>query len=518
MTDTAFHNIHKSSLQRRYLSKFRANFINAGVSVIILIIALRSLGPSAYGNFNFLTEFFISVLAFLNMGTSIGFFTKLSKRQVEVKLIRFYLGFLCLIFIGIVIFISTVFLFKQEYRLWPDQQTVFILFAAVFAFLMLLVRVLRQTNDALGFTIKSENYLIIQKILSLVIVVILFLTNMFNLVTFFLHYFVVFSFILFLWFMSLNQLGIKPFTRANATTRLEKKNYFREFYHYSHPLFVYSLVGLIASIGGRWLLQTFGGSEQQGFFSLAYKLGALILLFSGSFTPLFTREFSIYWKNQDFERMRFLYKKFVPLFYSIAACLGVFVAFNATRIGTLLGGSEYQKAGLALAIMSFYPLHQVYGQLNGGVFYATDQTKLYRNIGVVAKITSIFVAYLFIAPNKYGGLSLGAVGIALSTVIVQFVFVNVQLLFHTRFLDLSFIKFFSHQLIVIGLFSLLAYSSNWFSGQLFFTDLIQLIISTVVYFTLFSILVLMVPQIISSTRSEIINNSRKLIDIVFRGI
>ena len=126
-----------------------------------------------------------------------GFFTKLSKRQEDQKLFRFYLGILGLILAAIFVFILGVFLLKQEHRFWPGQQTAFIILASLFAFLMLVVRVFRQTNDAYGFTNESEKYFIMYKILSITIVAAFFITNSLNLTTFYIHHLVVFTFILF---------------------------------------------------------------------------------------------------------------------------------------------------------------------------------------------------------------------------------------------------------------------------------------------------------------------------------
>ena len=60
------------------------------------VIIPRGLGAAQYGNFCFLTDFFSQFLGFLNMGTSIGFYTKLSKRPRETKLLVFYAGYVML--------------------------------------------------------------------------------------------------------------------------------------------------------------------------------------------------------------------------------------------------------------------------------------------------------------------------------------------------------------------------------------------------------------------------------------
>jgi O-antigen/teichoic acid export membrane protein len=313
--------------------------------------------------------------------------------------------------------------------------------------------------------------------------------------------------------LHLNNKGTKPFARKNVLIWSEINKYFREFYLYSHPLFIYSLIALIVNIGGRWLLQTFAGSEQQGFFSLGYSVSALIFLFSGSLTPLFTREFSIAHNNNDFDRMRFLFKKLIPMFYCIVAALGVFVAFNGAQIGILLGGSEFQQAGFVISIMSLYPIHQTYGQLNGSVFYATDQTKLYRNIGIVIKLFGLLLTFYFIGPNSHGGLALGASGIAVSMLIIQFIGVNIQLLYITKFLSISYLKFFLHQCVAIGAFSLLGYLCKWFLGQFIQSNILFLIGNTMIYFLLLCVFVFAFPMIVSMTRTELVNKIKLIIKV-----
>ena len=74
--------------------------------------------------------------------------------------------------------------------------------------------------------------------------------------------------------------------------------------------------------------------------------------------------------------------------------------------------------------MAFYPIHQTYGQLSGSIFYAASQTKLYRNIGIFSALLSVLFAFTFIYIFE-----LGAVGLALTMLIVQVIGTNIQLYF-----------------------------------------------------------------------------------------
>jgi O-antigen/teichoic acid export membrane protein len=230
---------------------------------------------------------------------------------------------------------------------------------------------------------------------------------------------------------------------------VQVKEYFKEFYHYSHPLFIYALVGLIVGILDRWLLQFFSGSVQQGFFGLSYQIGTICFLFTSAMSPLLLREFSIAFGKKDLVQMATLFRRYVPMLYSIAAYFGCFIAMQADKVIYIFGGNKYKEAVMAVTIMAFYPIHQTYGQLSGSVFYATGQTGLYRNIGITFMLIGLPVTYFLIAPQGKMGLDIGATGLAIKMVSIQFVAVNVQLYFNTKLLKLSFSRFLGYQVLSV---------------------------------------------------------------------
>lgn len=208
-------------------------------------------------------------------------------------------------------------------------------------------------------------------------------------------------------------------------------------------------MGLIVGILDRWLLQVFSGSVQQGFYGLSYQIGALCSLFTTAMTPLITREFSIAFGNQDLSQMAILFRRYIPLLYSIAAYFACFIAVQADKVTYIFGGTQFHQASLVVAIMSFYPIHQTYGQLSGSVFYATGQTGLYRNIGIVFILAGIPITFFLIAPVNMMGLDAGATGLAVKMVLLQFLGVNVFFYFNAKYLKLSFFKYVAHQIACI---------------------------------------------------------------------
>lgn len=443
------------SLKKRYFYKLFANGLGLIMGVLTQSLIPRGLGPRLYGDFNFLTNFFSQFFGFFDMGNSMAFYTKLSQRHKEPKLVSFYFYFIGLIVLIVIAFVVVVFVTGGQVKLWPNQPIFYIWLAILFSMLTYISQIMGNITDAYGLTVPSEVSKTFQKIIGLFIIAAMFLSRKLNIVNFFFYNYVILLFLIIFLAKIIKQSGYF----VNDAWRLssaEIKMYTKEFYYYSHPLFVYSLIGFIAGIFDRWLLQVYGGSIQQGFFSLSSQVGVICFMFSGTMMLLITREFSLAYKSKNLQLMASIFRKHIPLLYSMTAFLACFIAINADKITLIIGGGKFEKASLAVAIMAFFPIHQTYGQLSGSVFYATGQTRLYRNIGIVFLLIGLPLTYFLIAPKKVFGLDLGAEGLAIKTILIQFIGVNVQLYFNSRFLKLSFLWYLKHQIISVMFFLTIA--------------------------------------------------------------
>ena len=501
--------LHKSSnkedsLKKRYLYKLSTNFVGLAISMVTQAIIPRGLGPKAYGDFNFLTNFFNQIAGFFDMGTSIGFYTKLSQRQREFGLVSFYLYFTVIVSVAIMGFVVIIHMSQVFPKVWPNQEIQYIYMAAGFAILTWIAQIFNKMVDAYGLTVPGELAQISQKILGVVIILMLFIFHQLNLTHLFYYHYLILFFLCgaFIRVMVYNKYSMK---QDWTMTLVKIKGYFREFYHYSHPLFVYALVGLIAGILDRWLLQHYAGSVQQGFFGLSYQIGALCFLFTSAMTPLLLREFSTAFGDNDTKRMALLFRRYVPMLYSIAAYFSCFIAMQANKVIYIFGGDKYKEAVLAVTIMAFFPLFQTYGQLSGSVFYATGQTGLYRNIGVIFMLIGLPVTYFLIAPQEKMGLNAGATGLAIKMVALAFVTINVQLYFNAKYLKLSFIKFLWHQFYSVGCLygavQLAIILTEVMIGQ---GQFISFLISGIIYTLIVILLAFAFPPIFKVSREEIL--------------
>jgi len=438
------------SLEKRYLYKLCANVIGLVLNMVVQGIVPRGLGPKAYGDFTFLSGWFGQLVSFLDTGTSTALYTRLSRRPDEPGLVSFYCCFLVIASLVLLLFVTAAQGLSLGSWLWPGQGLTYVYLGALFALLTWVVQVLNSMADAYGLTVRAEVARLIQRVTGLLLILLLFVSGALNLTTFFYyHYVLLFALgAVFLWiFRERGRLDAVSLRLSAA----QAGSHAHQFFAYSHPLFTYSVVGVLTVLFDRWLLQVYGGSVQQGFFGLSYQIAAFSFLFTSAMTPLLTREFSIAHGAADLDQIGLLFQRFVPLFYSIAAYFSCFVALQAGRVVELFGGRSYAEALSAMQIMAFFPVHQTYGQLSGSVFLATGQTALYRNIGVICMLVGLPLTYFLVAPRARMGMDGGASGLAAKMVLLQFVTVNAQIYCNARFLKLSFRRHLWQQFASLGL-------------------------------------------------------------------
>ena len=489
-----------SSLSSRYFSKLKSNFIMLFSNMIMAFLVPKSLGPVMYGVFDFVTEFFFNVLNFLQLGTQNAFYTKYSKNQSDNKIIIYYIKF---VFITIVFSFIVVFLlyaFSLQNFFWPGINTKYVLMGLIFSIFTLIIADLKLLNDAAGLTVKSEKILVYQKSFGAIIILILYYFFVIDIETFFIYHYSIMIFLMFGW-LSLIKNSIDPFNEK--INKEDIKNYSLRFYNYSRPLFIYSVITLICDIGDRLILQFFSGSIEQGYFGFAYRISGICFIFTSAMTPLLLREFSIAFKQKNIEDIAKLFRNNIPLLYFIGAYFCLFFVFNSRSIIEIIGGSEYMLGYTTFVIMCFYPIQQSYGQLSTSLYYATNQTELYKNIAVSVSILGLFTTFILIGSESYGGFNLGSTGLAIKKISNQFIGVTVGLYFNMKFLNLSFTKYMGHKFLVVIILSFLSFLSQLLISNLISNIYLIILLSGMMYTLFVLILIYIYPRIIARNKRDI---------------
>ncbi len=175
----------EDSLKKRYIFKLLTNLVGLFVSIFTQAIIPRGLGPKSYGDFSFLSNFFSEVVSFFDMGTSIGFYIKLSQRQKDTGIITFYASFAIVASVFIFLFVFILGFMPIAIRIWPDQFMFYVCLAAIWGIFTWFIQILNKMVDAFGLTVPAEMARIAQKVLGVILISGLFFSDQLNLSNFF---------------------------------------------------------------------------------------------------------------------------------------------------------------------------------------------------------------------------------------------------------------------------------------------------------------------------------------------
>ncbi len=483
------------SLKKRYLIKLLSNLINGAVNIIFIALIPKALGPVAYGQFSYLQQFFSQILGLADAGTSMAFFTKLSSNPKRKELISFYA-----LYMGAVLTLLSSMIYLLRYTpftetFFPNIPQQYIFIGMGLGFLTWLSQIFIKLSDAYALTVSVELLKTLHKFASLGLLLYFIYYLTFDLTTYF-----QFNYIVSLLFIALASL---LFIRRNVfgsflwRQPLHIVQNIKEFAHYSHPILLFSVVGVGIGMFDIWLLQTTGGSEQTGFYTLAYSIAAVSFLFTSSMTPIITREFARSFAQGDMEKIRLHFKRYIPMLYSVSTFFAVFTAFEADHIIHLFTDEKFALAAPALSIIALYPIHQTYGQLSGSLFFANGNTSQYRNIGLVTSLIGVMFTFIFLFVLK-----LGALGLAYKMLITQLIGVTIQLYFNTTFLKTKISPFLFHQIYSFLFILIVAFASVTLASSIQ-TPWINLAVCAVFYTVLTIIGGIVFPQIFATSRGEI---------------
>jgi hypothetical protein len=276
---------------------------------------------------------------------------------------------------------------------------------------------------------------------------------------------------------------------------------------------VLTVVGWGASFLDRWLLQVVGGSAEQGYYSLSYNWSQLLLIFVSSATGSYWREIGSANSRNDVAQMRHLHIRFTRLLAFSVSYFSAFTCFQAEFIITKVAGHEFEGAILPFVLLSFYPVLQVYGQLNTALLMATDRTRTSSLIGYVTMAIGLVATYACLAPKDFliPGLELGAFGLSLRMLVIACLSVTICVVVNCRFLAESIGKQLVHLFgvlaVTLGLASGAIWVTSWAATSLSLPEPWQswsaFLLSGMLYSLLVAAIVWTFPVLVGMRRDEV---------------
>lgn len=492
------------SFRKRYAFKLLSNISGIIIGLISFCIVPRALGPKHFGDYSFLTNVYTQVITFLDMRASTCLYIKLSQNKEDRNIIPFYSLFGILI---IIVFLISTYIITSNQSLMnillPDQEILFVYMAVGLTIIMFIQEQLSKIMDSYGLTVFCEKNRLYMKITNLLLIVVFFYFMTLNIKTYFLLNMI--SWILFilivLYYLKKINVVFSP-----VKDSLVIKEYTKVFSHYCAPLVAYMIIGFFSEYFDRWILQKYGGSVQQGFYAFSFNISNISMIAVSSIFILFTRELSVSFGKNDIQSLAKLFDDYVPSLYMFVAYLSCFFFFQADNIISILGGESYKNASSALKILSLYPLVSTYSMMSGSIIYATERTKIFRNLSVILSPLGALTSILLISP--VAGMNMGAAGLGIKNLSFEFISVVIILFINARYLNLSFKKYFFHMIYIPVIILFIAWVCSrivQLLGFINFGVLLSMLMFGVIYSVMSVSIVYCYPSLIFRDRHDMFN-------------
>jgi len=421
------------SVKKRYFVSFLSNVLRSVFSFLTGLVVARGLGPGGYGEMSFLLGSFGAFRALIDLGTSNAFYTFISQESRPVRYYSFYGLWLAFQFMLTAVLVAWIMPASLVEDIWlgHGRSAILLSFAASF-FQQQVWLTVNQIAEAARKTIKAQYLNIAVAVFYLGSVSLLSFYGAISVRAVLLLMVLQYAVASLAAVKVLGPVDIVPSPGGRPVALREMLAKYRA---YCAPLLAMSVAGFVYDFSDRWMLQHFGGANQQGFYQAAFQFAAISVLATTSILNIFWKEMAEATRLNDTERIYRIFLKVSRGLYTFGALLsGFLIPWSGEITGTFLG-EAYSPAGPVLALMFLYPLHQSLGQIAGTMLLAGERTKQYMAISVAAMLVSLPVSYLLQAPAHglpVPGLGLGAMGMALKMVGLNIISVNALLWVITR--------------------------------------------------------------------------------------
>lgn len=413
-----------SSIRSRFVFTIGANLFRSLLSFTTGMLLARWLGPESYGNMAFLLGSFLAIGQMLDMGSSSAFFTFLSQKPQSKRFVRSFLMWLIIQFAIPLVVVGLLFPSQWIALVWHGESRGLVLLAFSAAFMQNSVwPVIQQAGESNRQTQWVQGAGVVVMGVHLLAVMLLWHFGLLGLYAVFLAIAIEYL----LAALVTHSRYRYSFDGENATSNDELKTTFRKYLNYCLPLIPFSLISFGYLFADRWLLQKYGGGIEQAHYSVGSQFGSIALIATASILRIFWKEVAEAHHKGDHVRAGQLYQKVSRLLFFVGAAIAGFLIPWAGELLRMILGTSYAGGATTLAIMFAYPVYQSMGQIGGTMLYATERISVQVMVGSVSMLVGMLVTYLVLAPRDAAvpGLGLGAEGLAIKTVGMAFISVNI---------------------------------------------------------------------------------------------
>ena len=508
------------SIKSRFFASLAANVSRAGVSFFTGLLVARSLSPIGYGDLFFLLGSFTAVRAFIDMGTSNAFYTFISRRARNRQFYLVYLSWIAIQFVLTCLIIAIILPSTMIDRIWLGYSRDVILVSFFASFMQLQVwGTISQICEAVRKTILIQVAGLSVVVVHLIVVLTLIWTDLISIEAVLVVLIGEYSLAaIIIWrLLSFNR---EELFHVEESEEFNLKQVLGEYWIFCRPLMIAAFLSFIYIFVDRWLLQRFGGSEQQGFYQISVQFAAVSLLATASILNIFWKEIAEACEKNDHQKVQRLNQKVSRGLLMLGATISCFLVPWSEQITLLLLGDAYAAGWVVLAVMFLYPIHQSMGQINAAVFMAYERTTPYMYISIIGMFVGIPVSYILLVPSNewiVSGFGLGALGLAIKMLGLNVLFVNNQSWFLARYHKWKYDWLYQFEgiafLLLLGFavkkLSELLVSEDLLSDLGLTSSIIMITLSAIVYLFGVAIYIWFRPSLFGLERSEVLQFLRR---------
>lgn len=422
------------SIRSRFGFSLFANLSKAIITFGTGMLVARGLGPEQYGTMMFLLGTFAAIRQLLDMGSSTAFFTFLSRRQRSRHFVGWYFAWLGVQFLVPLLAIGLLFPSAWVELIWKGEQRSLVILAFLAAYMQsVLWSIILQMGESQRLTRRVQGMAVSIALAHLLLMLMAWWGGWLGVRA-------IFWLTIIEWGVAVALIARHLRFPPQSDPPDTPKSVFDEFWRYCLPLIPYTWLGFAYEFADRWLLQTYAGSVQQAYYSVAFQFGAIAAIATSSILNIFWKEIAEAHHQNNRERVALLYRKVSRGLFFISAAGAGFLAPWAEDILRITLGAAYVGGAATLMLMFFYPMHQSMGQIGGTMAYATGRVAVYVKLGMAFMASSIVVTYFALADADapLPGLGLGSLGLTGKMVVMQVIQVNALAWYLARSLEIRF--------------------------------------------------------------------------------
>lgn len=357
--------------------------LNMVFQAITIMVLPRYLSLSDFGIFQFSTSFFNSLRSLFGIAAHNGAFYYSAKMRSAHLYFRWYLRFF-LVQTGVVlVFTPAVFLLGIQHIVFNSDAAAIIFASSVMELLTFFFSFLLSYGDARGNTIRFQAVNVTTQILRFAgVLLLLFIDNLTVLSFIGVYICGTVAGMLLLWTYLKKDFRRK--VPAKAVTHAGMR-----ILRYSFPLATLELVSVVYNIADKFIVQFYLGADGSALYLFALKFIVLI-------TVIITPAFNIFWRYvvKTFDRDRdATYRMFMGLSRFVMLCAllyGFFLFQFSERIVLLVADERFAFAAVLMQIMVFATLPLAVEKPVTVIYYATDNTRIFRNVTMTLALLSLF--------------------------------------------------------------------------------------------------------------------------------